>query len=223
MCIGRIDVYKWSDFQTVLMGSVFLILRCGLFENHLTHTVCRRGERFADRCLPRPTRRPLLILKLPSRSGSLISPFQPMVVRGFSKYTCVSRNNRKMPTEKIFAESVCPQIKFCENCVSAAIVMSACKIVSRNRVYRQKKGVSAGQRASTPCEWREHFNPIHYARAANIFTVMCDTLRNYPYKYPSTYSWQHTHLISPCTSTDTVQTIHTGTIWRHYIIVPRMH
>ena len=27
------------------------------------------------------------MLKLPSRSGSLISPFQPTVVRGFSKYT----------------------------------------------------------------------------------------------------------------------------------------
>ena len=33
----------------------------------------------------RARRRPLLMLKLPSRSGSLISPFQPTVVRGFSK------------------------------------------------------------------------------------------------------------------------------------------
>ena len=36
---------------------------------------------------PRASRRPLLMWKLPSRSGSLISPFQPTVVRGFSKYT----------------------------------------------------------------------------------------------------------------------------------------
>ena len=35
----------------------------------------------------RASLRPLLILKLPSRSGSLMSPFQPTVVRGFSKYT----------------------------------------------------------------------------------------------------------------------------------------
>ena len=43
------------------------------------------------------------MLKLPSRSGSLMSPFQPTVVRGFSKYTritissaspCVSRSGR---------------------------------------------------------------------------------------------------------------------------------
>ncbi|CFN68683.1 Uncharacterised protein [Bordetella pertussis] len=33
----------------------------------------------------RATRTPLLISKLPSRSGSLIRPFQPTVVRGFSK------------------------------------------------------------------------------------------------------------------------------------------
>ena len=31
------------------------------------------------------TRKPLLILKLALRSGSLIKPFQPTVVRGFSK------------------------------------------------------------------------------------------------------------------------------------------
>jgi hypothetical protein len=34
---------------------------------------------------PRATRRPRLMLKLPSRSGSLMRPFQPTVVRGFSK------------------------------------------------------------------------------------------------------------------------------------------
>ena len=34
---------------------------------------------------PRASRRPLLMWKLPSRSGSLIRPFQPTVVRGFSK------------------------------------------------------------------------------------------------------------------------------------------
>ena len=34
----------------------------------------------------RATRTPLLMSKLPSSSGSLISPFQPTVVRGFSKY-----------------------------------------------------------------------------------------------------------------------------------------
>ena len=32
---------------------------------------------------------PLLILKLLSRSGSLINPFQPITVRGFSKYTLI--------------------------------------------------------------------------------------------------------------------------------------
>ena len=37
-----------------------------------------------------PTCRPLLMLKLPSRSGSLIRPFQPTVVRGFSKYTRIT-------------------------------------------------------------------------------------------------------------------------------------
>ena len=36
---------------------------------------------------PRASRRPSLMWKLPSRSGSLIRPFQPTVVRGFSKYT----------------------------------------------------------------------------------------------------------------------------------------
>ena len=30
------------------------------------------------------------MLKLPSRSGSLIRPFQPTVVRGFSKYTRIT-------------------------------------------------------------------------------------------------------------------------------------
>jgi hypothetical protein len=35
----------------------------------------------------RATRKPWLMRKLPSMSGSLISPFQPTVVRGFSKYT----------------------------------------------------------------------------------------------------------------------------------------
>lgn len=35
----------------------------------------------------RAVRRPSLILKLPSMYGSLIRPFQPTVVRGFSKYT----------------------------------------------------------------------------------------------------------------------------------------
>eukprot|EP00659_Diplonema_papillatum_P004813 gene4812-biopygen4730 len=35
----------------------------------------------------RAVRRPLLMLKVPLRSGSLMSPFQPMVVLGFSKYT----------------------------------------------------------------------------------------------------------------------------------------
>ncbi len=35
----------------------------------------------------RAMRRPLLIWKLLFMSGSLMSPFQPTVVRGFSKYT----------------------------------------------------------------------------------------------------------------------------------------
>src|SRR6185312_5072089 len=39
---------------------------------------------------PRARRRPLSIRKLPSRSGSLIRPFQPTVVRGFSKYTRIT-------------------------------------------------------------------------------------------------------------------------------------
>ena len=34
----------------------------------------------------RDTRRPLLIWKLSSMSGSLMRPFQPTVVRGFSRY-----------------------------------------------------------------------------------------------------------------------------------------
>ena len=40
-----------------------------------------------SRSNPRAVRRPRLIWKLPSMSGSLINPFQPTVVRGFSKYT----------------------------------------------------------------------------------------------------------------------------------------
>ena len=35
----------------------------------------------------RANSKPFLILQLPSISGSLIRPFQPTVVRGFSKYT----------------------------------------------------------------------------------------------------------------------------------------
>ncbi len=38
----------------------------------------------------RASRRPLLTAKVPSRSGSLIRPFQPSVVRGFSKYTRIT-------------------------------------------------------------------------------------------------------------------------------------
>ena len=36
-------------------------------------------------------RKPSLIAKLPSRRGSLMKPFQPTVVRGFSKYTRITR------------------------------------------------------------------------------------------------------------------------------------
>ena len=38
-------------------------------------------------------RRPSLIRKLPLRYGSLMSPFQPTVVRGFSKYTRMSTSS----------------------------------------------------------------------------------------------------------------------------------
>ena len=38
----------------------------------------------------RARRRPSLIAKLPSRRGSLMKPFQPTVVRGFSKYTRIT-------------------------------------------------------------------------------------------------------------------------------------
>ncbi|MNT87164.1 hypothetical protein D3C72_2275430 [compost metagenome] len=41
----------------------------------------------------RAVRRPSLILKLPSMCGSLISPFQPTVVRGFSKYTRITTSS----------------------------------------------------------------------------------------------------------------------------------
>ncbi len=39
----------------------------------------------AESSRPRARRRPSLMRKLPSRPGSLIRPFQPTVVRGFSK------------------------------------------------------------------------------------------------------------------------------------------
>ena len=39
-------------------------------------------------CLP--SFMPLGILKVPFRSGSLIKPFQPIVVLGFSKYTRIT-------------------------------------------------------------------------------------------------------------------------------------
>ena len=42
----------------------------------------------------RASHMPLRILKRPSRSGSLINPFQPIVVRGFSKYTRITITRR---------------------------------------------------------------------------------------------------------------------------------
>ena len=44
-----------------------------------------------------PCRRPVLTSPEPSRCGSLIRPFQPIVVRGFSKYTriAIRRSSRK--------------------------------------------------------------------------------------------------------------------------------
>jgi len=39
---------------------------------------------------PRAMRMPRSTSKLPSMLGSLISPFQPMVARGFSKYTRIT-------------------------------------------------------------------------------------------------------------------------------------
>ena len=42
---------------------------------------------------PRAMRKPLLMSKLPSKCGSLINPFQPTVVRGFSKYTRIIMHN----------------------------------------------------------------------------------------------------------------------------------
>ena len=41
----------------------------------------------------RASSRPLRMLWLPSMSGSLISPFQPTVVRGFSKYTRITMSS----------------------------------------------------------------------------------------------------------------------------------
>ena len=43
---------------------------------------------------PRASRSPSLMSKLPSSRGSLISPFQPTVVRGFSKYTRITISSR---------------------------------------------------------------------------------------------------------------------------------
>ena len=71
-----------------------------------------RPSALMSRSRVRPSCRPLLMSKLPSRSGSLISPFQPTVVRGFSKYTRItissaspsaSRNGRRRRAYSIAA------------------------------------------------------------------------------------------------------------------------
>ncbi len=41
----------------------------------------------------RPRSKPVTISKVPSKWGSLIMPFQPTVVRGFSKYTRITISN----------------------------------------------------------------------------------------------------------------------------------
>mmetsp|Transcript_9145 Transcript_9145/g.21950 ORF Transcript_9145/g.21950 Transcript_9145/m.21950 type:complete len:200 (-) Transcript_9145:84-683(-) len=50
----------------------------------------------------RPVRRPVLIWNSPERLGSLISPFQPMVVRGFSKYTRMTMTRVSLNSSRIF-------------------------------------------------------------------------------------------------------------------------
>ena len=56
----------------------------------------RARRRRAAACAP--CRRPVLTSKVPSRCGSLIRPFQPSVVRGFSKYTRITtcRSSREL-------------------------------------------------------------------------------------------------------------------------------
>ena len=64
---------------------------CGVITSkYSTATGTSISARSVNRCLA--IFRPLSMLKLSSKSGSLIKPFQPMVVRGFSKYTRITIN-----------------------------------------------------------------------------------------------------------------------------------
>ena len=50
----------------------------------------------------RAVRSPSLILKLLSRCGSLMRPFQPTVVRGFSKYTRITISSSPLKRSRSF-------------------------------------------------------------------------------------------------------------------------
>lgn len=59
---------------------------CGLMVSNNSNPIgTPKSVKSQSNCLA--MRRPLLILKEPSISGSLMRPFQPTVVRGFSLYT----------------------------------------------------------------------------------------------------------------------------------------
>ena len=53
----------------------------------------------------RARRRPSLMAKLPSRCGSLIRPFQPTVVRGFSKYTRITMQRSAASSSRQLGEA----------------------------------------------------------------------------------------------------------------------
>ena len=59
-------------------------VNCGVMVSRNSQPVATPASA-RSRSSVRAWRSPWLILKLPSRSGSLMSPFQPTVVRGFSK------------------------------------------------------------------------------------------------------------------------------------------
>ena len=142
-----------------------------------------------SRSSPRASRRPWSMRKLPSRPGSLISPFQPTVVRGFSKYTritissspaCCLRCAARRPAYSNAARvswiehgpittarrSSSPARMRCSACLEALTVCTACTLAAQSRITSAGalSGVMARMRKSsvegfTGVSWGIHSRP----------------------------------------------------------------
>ena len=87
-CVGD-SVVRAPIEASVIKSAMY----CGVIGSNISVAAGKPSSAMESK-IRRAIRRPSLISNVSSRCGSLISPFQPTVVRGFSKYTRISTKMR---------------------------------------------------------------------------------------------------------------------------------